>query len=282
MNLKHKIGVRLNRENAIVFLKYSSVQPRFVEILAEEWQNIGGYWNNILEKLASRYKLYVRSEELNLGGLGELNMDKLISLKKFLSTYDIKILSGNIGFTSCKGFHTYTSMPIEYSSETLTNVAKRVNYIQNLLEQYIVIEPLVQLNKMQNSIDETTFFNQLTKKTGCSYALNIESVFLNEDLKTENFDFKTFLPLKNIAFIHLNQQLINNDNSNILGFYEKVLRELKPLPIIIDTCFNSEFTLSISEDLQLIDVLTSNIWKSHAKQRNYKIANSDSQAMLWK
>ena len=61
----------------------------FIELAPENWIDMGGYWQNQLEKAAEKYPVTCHGLSLSIGAPDPIDFNFLGKIKSFLNQYDV-------------------------------------------------------------------------------------------------------------------------------------------------------------------------------------------------
>ncbi len=150
------------------------------ELITENYLAPGGRPRAILHKIRAHYPVVLHGLSFNIGSNEAPDLHYLAQLKALINDIQPAWVSDHICWTGLHGKTSHDLLPIAYNPETLSQVADKVNRIQDALQQSIVLEnPSVYLQFHSASMSEPDFINALTVQTGCRILLDVNNVYVS-------------------------------------------------------------------------------------------------------
>ena len=150
------------------------------ELITENYLAPGGRPRAILHKIRAHYPVVLHGLSFNIGSNEAPDVHYLAQLKALINDIQPAWVSDHICWTGLHGKTSHDLLPIAYNPETLSEVADKVNRIQDALQQRIVLEnPSVYLQFRSASMSEPDFINALTVQTGCRILLDVNNVYVS-------------------------------------------------------------------------------------------------------
>jgi uncharacterized protein (UPF0276 family) len=150
------------------------------ELITENYLAPGGRPRAILHKIRAHYPVVLHGLSFNIGSNEAPDLHYLQQLKALINDIQPAWVSDHICWTGLHGKTSHDLLPIAYNAETLSQVADKVNRIQDILQQTIVLEnPSVYLQFRSASMSEPDFINALTAQTGCRILLDVNNVYVS-------------------------------------------------------------------------------------------------------
>jgi uncharacterized protein (UPF0276 family) len=150
------------------------------ELITENYLAPGGRPRAILHKIRAHYPVVLHGLSFNIGSNEAPDLHYLAQLKALINDIQPAWVSDHICWTGLHGKTSHDLLPIAYKPETLSQVADKVNRIQDALQQRIVLEnPSVYLQFRSASMSEPDFINALTVQTGCRILLDVNNVYVS-------------------------------------------------------------------------------------------------------
>lgn len=150
------------------------------ELITENYLAPGGRPRAILHKIRAHYPVVLHGLSFNIGSNEAPDLHYLAQLKALINDIQPAWVSDHICWTGLHGKTSHDLLPIAYNPETLSQVAEKVNRIQDVLQQRIVLEnPSVYLQFRSASMSEPDFINALTEQTGCRILLDVNNVYVS-------------------------------------------------------------------------------------------------------
>jgi uncharacterized protein (UPF0276 family) len=181
----------------------------FIEIAPENWIGAGGKTAKQLDWFAERYPMACHGLCLSLGGVAPLNITFLQQVKQFLQQYQIPLYTEHLSY-STDGYqgqqgHLYDLLPIPFTEEAVTYVAKRIRQTQDILGQRIAVENASFYVKAPiSTMDELTFLKAVLAEADCLLHLDVNNIYVNS--VNFGFDAHAFLrgiPGERIVYSHV-------------------------------------------------------------------------------
>jgi len=150
------------------------------ELITENYLAPGGRPRAMLHKIRAHYPVILHGLSFNIGSNEAPDLHYLAQLKALINDIQPAWVSDHICWTGLHGKTSHDLLPIAYNPETLSQVADKVNRIQDVLQQRIVLEnPSVYLQFRSASMSEPDFINALTEQTGCRILLDVNNVYVS-------------------------------------------------------------------------------------------------------
>ena len=111
----------------------------FMELAPENWIGVGGRFGRQLRLIAEKFPLVCHGLSLSIGSPAPLDTRFLNDVKNFLDTHGVLAYTEHLSYCSDDKGHLYDLMPIPFTSEAVTYVAKRIVEVQDVLERRDVI-----------------------------------------------------------------------------------------------------------------------------------------------
>lgn len=270
-------GLGLRREFLDVLLEKPPEQVDFYEVAPENWINFGGKLGYQFRSLTERFDFVCHGLSLSLGSSDPLDEQFVRDVKQFLSEHQIKLYSEHLSYCSHEG-HLYDLLPIPFTAEAVSHVAKRIRRVQDILEQRIAIENVSFYAMPSKEMTEIDFFNAVIEEADCNVLLDLNNIYVNSI--NHEYDAEKFLkamPGKRIAYAHVaghyveaEDFLVDTHGAGIIDPVWKLLAKAYELYGVFPTLLERDFNIpAIPELVQEVDTikLMQNNWQNHlAKQ----------------
>ncbi|NOT12250.1 MAG: DUF692 domain-containing protein [Methylococcaceae bacterium] len=276
--LVHGAGLGLRRPflNQIVETPLHTVG--FYEVAPENWITIGGKTAKQFRALTERYDFVCHGLSLSLGSTDSLDEKLIHDIKNFMAEHQMKLYSEHLSYCSKEG-HLYDLMPIPFTSEAVTHVAKRIQRVQDILEQNIAIENVSYYAAPGQEMNEIDFFNAVVQEANCDILLDINNIYVNSI--NHGYDAEAFLkavPADRIAYAHIaghyvqaEDFLVDTHGADIIDPVWKLLGKAYELYGVFPTLLERDFNIPTAEEL-LKEVSTiisiQNAWQSQHKKQS--------------
>lgn len=175
------------------------------EVLADNHTARGGLIPAQLAAIRQQYPLTFHCVGMSLAGTDPLDVDYLNTIKRMVDEIEPAWVSDHLCFTRFGQYHSHDLLPIPYTTETLKHVSERIDQVQNVLGQRILIENVSSyLEFEQSDLTEAQFIAELLNITDCRLLLDLNNVYVSA--QNHNFsclDYLNVLPLDLVQEIHL-------------------------------------------------------------------------------
>ncbi len=185
-------------------LNTHTVPCTILEIAPENWCGKGGIYQHYLEELAAHFTWYCHGLSLSLGGTSPLDFTFLESLKIFFKQYQVQCYSEHLSFSNDHQGMLYDLLPLPFNTDTVKHVVKRIQTVQDYLEQRIAIENISYYMTLDNELTELEFIKAVLNEADCDLLLDVNNVYVNS--VNHHYDAEKFiaaLPSARIAYLHV-------------------------------------------------------------------------------
>ena len=174
------VGLNLCHENANELweqrppLDFLQVHPEHLI------QEPGGPYHQKLIDLISHYQVTFHGFGLSLGSVAPLDKSYLELVKELLANHPKAFFSDHLSWSSLSHHHFHDLLPIIFTEESLEYLVERVLLVQETIGAPLHLENISNYMRFKNStIDEISFLNQLTERTGAFVLLDINNLWAN-------------------------------------------------------------------------------------------------------
>lgn len=196
-------GLGLRREMLSDILSAKPVQIDFFEVAPENWIPFGGKLQKQFAQLAEQHRFICHGLSLSIGSPEPLDVVFVRQVKQFLRQYNISLYSEHLSYCSGAG-HLYDLMPIPFTEEAVSYVAKRVRQVQDILEQPLVLENVSYYAAPGQQMSEQDFTLAVLQEADCQLLLDVNNIYVNS--VNHGYDALQFLramPGERIAYYHI-------------------------------------------------------------------------------
>lgn len=177
----------------------------FFEILSENYMHTGGRPLRVLDEVAAHYPVVMHGVSMNIGSTDPLDREYLNELRALQRRCGARWISDHICWTGVDGKNLHDLLPLPYSKAALAHLVERVNAVQDILEQPLVLEnPSTYLQFAGADFTEVEFLQELTAATGCGLLMDVNNVFVCAE--NHGFDATAYLravPWDHVVYFHL-------------------------------------------------------------------------------
>ena len=199
----HGAGLGLRRSFLDDALDLPVGQVDFWEVAPENWIGVGGAFGRKFRAMTERYPFVCHGLSLSIGGPDPLDEAFLLDLKTFLDRHDIRAYTEHLSFSAAGG-HLYDLMPIPFTEEAVSHVAKRIRRVQEILERRIGMENVSYYAAPGKAMEEIDFLNAVIREADCDLHLDINNIYVNS--VNHGYDPRAFLdriPGERIVYCHM-------------------------------------------------------------------------------
>jgi len=244
------VGIGFRRDIADDLINLKKNKPDFLELVPENWMNMGGYWGKKIREAAEIYPILSHGLSLSIGSADELDWDFLRDLKKFFKEFPVQIYSEHLSYSKCDNAHLYDLLPIPFRDDAIKHVVERIKQVQDFLEMKIAIENVSYYTPVAAEMDEATFIRTIVEEADTNLLLDVNNVYVNS--YNHQYDAKEFiknLPLNKVAYLHMaghekiQPDLIIDTHGQaiidpVYDLFEWTLDRVKPVPVLLERDFN--------------------------------------------
>jgi uncharacterized protein (UPF0276 family) len=196
-------GLGLRREMLDELIRAKPLEIDFFEVAPENWIPFGGKLQKQFAQLAEQHGFICHGLSLSIGSPEPLDVVFVRQVKQFLRQYNISLYSEHLSYCSGAG-HLYDLMPIPFTEEAVSYVAKRVRQVQDILEQPLVLENVSYYAAPGQQMSEQDFTLAVLQEADCQLLLDVNNIYVNS--VNHGYDALQFLramPGERIAYYHI-------------------------------------------------------------------------------
>lgn len=256
-NLVHGAGLGLRRSFLDTIIEHPPEQVvGFYEVAPENWMTIGGKLGKQFRAMTERFDFIVHGLSLSIGSTDPLDEQFVRDVKRFMQQHQIKFYSEHLSYCSHQG-HLYDLMPMPFTSEAVTHVAKRIQRVQEILEQKIAIENVSYYAAPGQEMAEIDFFNAVVEEADCDVLIDINNIYVNS--VNHEYDAEAFLkaiPAHRIAYAHIaghyveaEDFLVDTHGAEIIDPVWNLLGKAYELYGVFPTLLERDFNIPSLEEL---------------------------------
>lgn len=247
----------------------------FYEVAPENWMTLGGKLGKQFRSLTERYPFICHGLSLSIGSSDPLDEEFVKNLKTFMQSHNIKFYSEHLSYCSHDG-HLYDLMPIPFTEEAVHHVAKRIQRVQDILEQKIVIENVSYYAAPGQEMSEIDFFNAVVTEADCDVLLDVNNIYVNSvNHKYDAEDFLRAIPAERISYAHIaghyaeaDDFLVDTHGADIIDPVWTLLNKAYELYGVFPTLLERDFNIpSVSELVHEVTTIKSiqTAWSQNKK-----------------
>jgi uncharacterized protein len=196
------LGLRVEHYEAIL-----AEEPPvdWFEALTENYLVPGGRPLDYLMRIRARYPLALHGVSLSIGSSAPLNLEYLKQLKALAARVQPAWISDHLCWTGVAGRNTHDLLPLPYTEEALEQVVSRIQAVQEILGQRILIENVSSYVAFRDSaLTEWEFLREVAERADCLILLDVNNIYVSS--VNHEFDALAYLnamPAARVQQIHL-------------------------------------------------------------------------------
>ncbi|MDH3576823.1 MAG: DUF692 domain-containing protein [Gammaproteobacteria bacterium] len=199
----HGAGLGLRRPIVDKLMADPPVDVDFMEVAPENWIHVGGALARKLRFFTERYPFLIHGLSLSIGAPSPLNEQLVRDVRNFMADHNIRLYSEHLSFCGDDG-QLYDLMPIPFTEEAVSYVARRVRRVQDILEQRIALENVSFYAPIDTSMSEKEFLLAVLEESDCDLMLDINNIVVNSiNHRYDASDFLNAMPAERIRYFHL-------------------------------------------------------------------------------
>ncbi len=277
-NLVKNAGLGLRRSFLTEIIETVPENISFYEVAPENWIPVGGKLGKQFRAMTEQFDFICHGLSLSIGSTDPLDESFIHDVKNFMQQHQIKFYSEHLSYCSNQG-HLYDLMPIPFTSDAVSHVAKRIQRVQDILEQKIAIENVSYYAAPGQEMTEIDFFNAVVEEADCDILIDINNIYVNS--VNHGYDAEGFLraiPSQRIAYAHIAGHYVESDNflidthgAAIIDPVWKLLAKAYEIYGVFPTLLERDFNIpSLDVLLKEVDTIQAiqNAWHNQHKQES--------------
>lgn len=199
----HGAGLGFRRDSIPELLEQHPSQINFMEIAPENWIGVGGQLGKRLHHFTEHYPFVCHGLSLNIGGFSPLDETFIYQVKNLMKQHNITRYSEHLSYCGDEG-HLYDLMPIPFTEEAIKHVVARIQRVQDILGQRIIMENVSYYAAPQQEMQEIDFLCAVLEEADCDFLIDINNIYVNS--VNHNYDAVEFLkalPKERITYAHI-------------------------------------------------------------------------------
>lgn len=221
------------------------------EVHPENYMGAGGPPHRYLAAIREHYPISLHGVGLSIGGERPLDRAHLERLEGLVERYQPALFSEHLAWSSHDEGYLNDLLPLPYTEETLTRVARHVDELQHHIGRQVLIEnPSTYVRFAGEQMHETEFLAELARRTGCGLLLDVNNVHVQAT--NHGFSAAAYIegfPVGHVGEIHLGGHAPSRDDNGepllidahdravadpVWGIYAHTLRRTGPVPTLIE------------------------------------------------
>ena len=242
-------GLGLRRDLLADLREFNQGDIDFMEVAPENWMGVGGRLGKRFRSFTERFPFICHGLSLSIGGLEPLDMDFLKRLKVFLDEHNVLMYSEHLSYCSDHG-HLYDLMPIPFTDDAVSYVARRIKQVQEVLERPFVVENVSYYAAPGQEMTELEFINAVLEEADCQLLLDVNNIYVNSiNHSYDPFEFLNGLDAKRAAYVHVAGHYDEYDDlkvdthgsdvkPDVWGLLDEAYKKFGVMPTLLERDFN--------------------------------------------
>jgi len=242
--LPNSAGIGLRATHYLEFLQQLPAVG-WVEVHSENFFGGGSPLHTLL-KVREHYPVSLHGVGMGLASTQALDQDHLSALERLCDVVRPAVVSEHLCWNAADGMVVNDLLPFPYTQEALSNVAVRVEQVQEKLGRQLLVENLSSyLSFSHSEMSEGEFLAELSRHTGCGILFDVNNLYVNaRNLGVDAETFIKTMPVDAVAEFHMagyserDGCLVDTHNNpvypEVWELYESVLQHIGPRPTLIE------------------------------------------------
>jgi uncharacterized protein len=217
----------------------------WVEVHSENFFGGGSPLRTLL-RVREHYPVSMHGVGMGLASSAPLDQAHLSALRRLCDAVQPAAVSEHLSWNTSAGLVINDLLPFPYTLEALSNVASRVEQVQEKLGRQLLVENLSSyLSFARSEMSEGEFLAELTRRTGCGILFDMENLHVNaRNLGVDAEAFIKAIPAEAVKEYHLagyseiDGCLVDTHDHpvypEVWELYEFALQHIGPRPTLIE------------------------------------------------
>jgi uncharacterized protein len=217
----------------------------WVEVHSENFFGGGSPLRTLL-RVREHYPVSLHGVGMGLASSAPLDQAHLSALRRLCDAVQPAAVSEHLCWNTSAGMVINDLLPFPYTLESLSNVASRVEQVQETLGRQLLVENLSgYLSFAHSEMSEGEFLAELTRRTGCGILFDVENLHVNaRNLGVDAEAFIKAIPAAAVKEYHLagyseiDGCLVDTHDHPVYPavweLYELAMKHIGPHPTLIE------------------------------------------------
>jgi uncharacterized protein len=217
----------------------------WVEVHSENFFGGGAPLRTLL-KVREHYPVSLHGVGMGLASSTPLDREHLSALARLNNAVQPAAVSEHLCWNTIDGMVINDLLPFPYTGQFLSQVARRVEQVQEKLGRQLLVENLSSYLSFNHSeMSEAEFLAGLARRTGCGILLDVENLYVNaRNLGVDADAYIKAIPADSVREYHLagysmiDGCLVDTHDhpvySEVWDLYETALQHIGPRPTLIE------------------------------------------------
>lgn len=246
VNLPKSAGVGFKPKHISEVLS-NPLDVSWLEIHPENYMGAGGMPHHNLRSIREELPISMHGVGMSLGaadGVDDGHLDRLVEL---VDRYQPAQVSEHLAWSHWNQIFLNDLLPLPYTQESLTLVARNIERVQERLKRPILVEnPSLYLQFDGQEFSEAEFLNRLVEQTGCGLLFDVNNLYVcANNLKFDAHAYLDELHIEHIGEVHLaghssetladGSELLIDDHGSVVrnevwSLYQSLVQRLGQMP----------------------------------------------------
>ena len=241
----HDVGIGLRSPHYADIERDKPHVPWF-EVLIDNYLNKGGAARQHLHNIRQDYPITFHGVSMSIGSADPINRDYLAALKQAMDEFEPVHISDHLCWSSINGQYSHDLLPLPYIHKAVQHVVERIQQVQDVLQQQILIENVSSyLQYNMSAMEEWEFLVEIAERADCYILLDINNIYVSA--YNQNFDPVSYLkavPTERVREMHLagyedqGTHLLDTHSEAVhppvWELYEQALQHFGAVPTLIE------------------------------------------------
>lgn len=228
----------------------------FMEIAPENWIGVGGRLGKSFRSFTEKYDFICHGLSLSIGSPAPLDENFVRQVKRFMDEHGIKAYSEHLSYCSDQG-HMYDLMPIPFTEQAVKYVAERIQRVQDIIGQRLIIENVSAYAEPGKEMEEAEFVRSVIETADCDMLLDVNNVYVNSiNHGSDAMAFIKAMPTERIKYLHVaghfdeaDDLLVDTHGMEVKDIVWDMLAETYKIHGAIPTLLERDFNFPPIEEL---------------------------------
>jgi uncharacterized protein (UPF0276 family) len=199
----HGAGLGLRRALMGSLLSSDDDAIDFLEVAPENWIGVGGRFGKQFRELAERYTIAFHGLSLDIGGPDPIDVELVKAVRELMDEIGAPFYSEHLTYCAAQG-HLYDLLPIPFTEEAVHYVTSRINQVQDIIGQPLVLENASYYAQAHTDLSESEFITAVLAESDCALLLDVNNVYVNSiNHRYDPLEFLDALPLERVRYVHI-------------------------------------------------------------------------------
>lgn len=185
----------------------------WLEVHTENYLDAGGWDAHVLETLRADYPISLHGVGLGIGSVRGFSGEHLARVQALVRRIQPALVSEHLCWGAVADRQLNDLLPMPLTTEALTLICQRVDWIQQALGRQILVENVsTYVRYRDDAMSEAVFVAEVARRTGCGVLLDINNLYVNQcNHQEQALTAIAALPRACVGEMHLAGHLVTPD-----------------------------------------------------------------------